>query len=132
MYRYHGGNVLWPNTLDLSHLDLSKMSLKGLHQKGAIFKNTNLSNSVLENCELYKCCFLNCNLQDVIFSQCDFRGEETSFLMSDIKGAVFNPPCRLEKKTTCRVISDWEEFKLELKSRGALNVDTITHGHALG
>ncbi len=115
-------------TLDLSHLDLSNMSLKRLHQKGSIFKNTNLSNSVLEHCELSRCRFLNCNFKKVTFINCNFIGEETSFLMSDMKDAEIKPPCRIEKGNTWGLITDWEEFKLELKSRGALNVDTITLG----
>ncbi len=114
------------DSLDLSHLNLSKMNLQGLHQKSSIFKETDLSSSVLTNCSFSRCRFLNCNMQKTFFINCDFRGGEVSFFKTDMKDAIIEARCYLEKGSTWNRITNWSDFKDELSRRGAVNVDSVT------
>jgi hypothetical protein len=56
-----------------------------------------------------------------------FQVRKVSFFNSDMYQAVFQSKhyCSLEKGSSWNPCWDWNEFKQELKIRGALNVDTI-------
>ena len=112
--------------LDLSNLNLSNMNLENLNQKCCITKDSDLSNTVLKNCSFSRSQFINCNLSGTVFINCDFKGEQTSFFKSDMKNAVIESHCVLEKGYTWEGITSWREFKRELVSRGAINVDSVS------
>ncbi len=112
-------------TLDLSHLDLSHMDFLGLEQKGSIVEEADLSHSFFQNCSFSRCRFLNCKMQKAFFINCNFMGEQVSFFGTDMKEAIIDDRCRLEKGSTWQRITNWSDFKIELSARGALNADSI-------
>lgn len=111
---------------DLSHLNLSNMNLTNLLQKGTIIHETDLSDSVFNKCSFSNCRFINCNMQRAFFINCNFRGENTFFYKSNMKDAIFEEHCFLEKNNTQKRITNWEDFQAELSSRGATNVDSVS------
>ena len=112
--------------LDISYLNLSRLNLEWLFMKYTVNNGTDFSDSILKNIDFSNSDFLDCKMQRTTFINCDFRGVRVSFSKTDMKDAVIDSDCYIERGATwIRMISQGD-FKAELSRRGAMNADSVT------
>ena len=97
----------------------------GLNLKGTSFSRSSFQQCIWDRCSFSRADLSGTDLSGCKFIECDFRGEETSFVDANLKDAWFSFGCILERGSTWVPVETGGEFQLELQLRGAKHTGSV-------